>query len=67
MEKCSEGKGLRVNVDKTKDMQSLFGKKRSVRKWTLVVFVVIGLVIILFTAQNVTGGFMVVVLMCLGR
>ena len=67
MEKCSERKGLRVNVDKTKDMQSLFGKKRSVRKWTLVVFVVIGLVVILFTAQNVTGGFMVVVLMCLGR
>ena len=67
MEKCSEGKGLRVNVDKTKDMQSLFGKKRSVRKWTLVVFVVIGLVVILFTAQNVTGSFMVVVLMCLGR
>ena len=67
MEKCSEGKGLRVNVDKTKDMQSLFGKKRSVRKRTLVVFVVIGLVVILFTAQNVTGGFMVVVLMCLGR
>ena len=32
MEKCNEGKGLRVHVDRTKDMQSLFGKKRSVRK-----------------------------------
>ena len=27
-----EGKGLRVNTDKTKDMQLLFGKKSSVSK-----------------------------------
>ena len=32
MEKCSERKGLRVNVDKTKVMQILFGKKGSVLK-----------------------------------
>ena len=27
-----QGKGLRVNVDKTKDMQLLFGKKSGVSK-----------------------------------
>ena len=43
------------------------GRKGVLEKWTLVVFVVSGLVVILFTAQNVTDGFMVVVLMCLGK
>ena len=56
-----EGKGLRVNVDKTKGMQLLFGKKRSVSKVILVVSVVSGLVVILFNVRNVRGGFIVVV------
>ena len=30
--KAEEGKGLRLNVDKTKGMQLLFGKKSSVSK-----------------------------------
>ena len=32
MEKCSGRKGSEVEVDKTKDMQLLFGKKSSVLK-----------------------------------
>ena len=32
MEKCSGRKGSEVEVDKTKDMQLLFGKKSSVSK-----------------------------------
>ena len=64
-----EGKGLSVNVDKTKGMQLSFGKKKKVvfRRWILVVSVVNGLVVILFNVRNVRGGFIVVVLMCLGR
>ena len=44
-----EGKGLRVNVDKT------------------TASVVSGLFAILFSVQNFRGGFIVVVLVCLGR
>ena len=64
-----EGKGLRVNVDKTKGMQLLFEKKSSVSKvdpcgacgeW-------VGVVILLFSVQNVRGGFIFVVLMYLGK
>ena len=62
-----EGKGLRVNVNKTKGMQLLFGKKKNVLKVDLVVFVVSRLVVILFTVRIVRGWFIVVVLMCLGR
>ena len=36
------------------------------RGWILVVSVVNRLVVILFSVRNVTGGFVVVVLMCLG-
>ena len=62
-----EGKGLRVNVDKTKGIQLLFGKKAVFQRWILVVSVVNRLVIILFSVRNVRGGFIVVVLMCLRR
>ena len=58
-----EGKDLRVNVDKTKVMQLLFGKKSSVSK---VGSVVSRLVVILFSVRNVRDEF-IVVLMCLGR
>ena len=58
-----EGKGLRVNVDKTKVMQLLFGKKSSASK---VVSVVSRLVVILFSVRNVRDEF-IVVLMCLDR
>ena len=61
-----EGKGLRVNVGKTKGIQLLFGKKVVFRRWILVVSVMNGLIVILFSVRNVRGGF-VVVLMCLGR
>ena len=43
------------------------GRKVVFLKWILVVSVVIWLVSILFSVQNVRGGFTVVVLMCLGR
>ena len=61
-----EGKGLRVNVDKTKGMQLIFGEKSSVSKvdpsgvcgeW----------IVILFSLRNLRGGVIMVVLMCLGR
>ena len=61
-----EGKGLRVHVDKTKGVQFL-GRKVVFRRWILVVSVVNGLLVILFGVRNVRGGFIVVVLMCLGR
>ena len=54
-----EGKGLSVNVDKTKGMQLSFGKKSSVSK--------VDPCVILFSVRNVTGGFIIVALMCLGR
>ena len=38
-----------------------------IRKWILVVTVVSGLVVILFIVRNTRRGFIVVVLMCLGR
>ena len=62
-----EGKGMRVNVDKTKGMQFSFGKKVVFRRWILVVSVVNELVVILFSVQNVRGWFIVIVLICLGR
>ena len=58
-----EGKDLRVNVDKTKVRQLLFGKKSSVSK---VVSVVSRLVVILFSVRNVRDEF-IVFLMCLDR
>ena len=36
-------------------------------KWIRVVSVVSGLVVILFSVQNVSGGFIIVILMCLGK
>ena len=67
MKNTVEGKDLRVNVDKTKVMQLLFWKAIVFQKWILVVSVVSGLVVILFNVRNVRGGFILVVLMCLGR
>ena len=55
-----EGKGLRVNVDRAKGMQLLFGKKSSVSK-------VRKLVAIPLSVRNVRHGFIIVVVMCLGR
>ena len=62
-----EGKDLRVNVEKTKGVQLLFGKEIVFQNWILVVTLVSGLVVILFSVRNVRGGFIMVVLMCLGR
>ena len=64
-----EGKDLRVNIDKTKCVQLLFGKKRSVSKVDPrgVCGERVGLVVILFSVRKIIGGFIAVVLMCLGR
>ena len=59
-----EEKGLRVNVNKTKVMQLLFGKV-VFPKWILVVSVVSGLVVILLDVRNGRSGFIVVFLTCL--
>lgn len=48
-----EGKDLRVNVEKTKGVQLLFGKEIVFQNWILVVSVVSGLVVILFSVRNV--------------
>ena len=56
-----EEKGLRVNVNKTKVMQLLFGKS-SVSKVDCVVSVVSGLVVILLDVRNGRSGFIVVFL-----
>ena len=58
-----EGKGLRVNVDKTKGMQLLFGKKSSVSKVDLCG--VCGERI--FSLRNVRNGFIVAILMYRGQ
>ena len=62
-----EGKGLRVNVDKTKGSSYYLGRKVLFQKWILVVSVVSWLVVILFSVRNIKDGFIVVPLMCLGR
>ena len=62
-----EGKGLRVNIDETKGMQLFFGKKSSVLKVDPCGVCSDGLVVVLFSVRNVGGGFIVAVLMCLGR
>ena len=67
MKNTVEGKDLRVNVDKTKFMHLLFWKTIVFQKWILVVSVVSGLVVILFSVRNVRVGLIVVVVMCLGR
>ena len=61
----AKGKGLRVNVDKTKGMQLLFGKKSSILKVDPCV-ICRKLVVTLFNVRNGRGGF-IVVLICLGR
>ena len=60
-------KRMRVNSDKTKGIPLLLGRKVVFGKYILVVSVVSGLVVILFSVRNVRGGFIVVVLICLGR
>ena len=62
-----ETKSLRVNVDKTKGRQLLFWKECSVSKVDLCVSEMSGLVVILFSVRNVRDGFIVVVMVCLGR
>ena len=49
------GKGLRVNV-KEKGSSYYLGRKVVFRKWILVVTVVRGLVVILFSLRNVRSG-----------
>ena len=52
---------------KQKACSYYLGKKVVFRKWILVVSVTSGLVVILFSVRNVKGGFIVVVLMFLGK
>ena len=54
-ENAVEGKGLKVNVDKTKCMQLLLRRKVVFRKWILVVSVMSGLVVILFSVRTIRG------------
>ena len=61
-----EGKNLRVKVIK-KRYSYYLGRKLVFQKSILVVPVVSRLVVILFSVGNVRGGFIVVVLICLGR
>ena len=61
-----EGKGMSMNVDKTKGVQ-LLRRKVVFLKSILVVSVVSRLVVILFSVRYVRDGFMVVILMSLGR
>ena len=68
MENAVERKGLRVNVDKTKSMQLLFGKKSTVSKVDL--FGVCGERVgcnSIQCAKCQRWGFIVVALMYLGR
>ena len=60
-----EGKGLRVNVNKTKDIQLLFGKKGSVSKVDPCCVCGEQVGCNFFSVRNVRGGFIVVLLMCL--
>ena len=62
-----KGKGLRVNVDKTKGTQLLCGKKSSVSKVDPCGVCGERVDLILSSVRNVRGGFIVIVLMCLGR
>ena len=61
-----EGKGMSMTVDKTKGVQ-LLRRKVVFLKSILVVSVVSRLVVILFSVRYVRDGFMVVILMSLGR
>ena len=67
MENAVEGKGLRGNPDKAKVCSYYFERKVMFWKWIFVVSVVRGLIVILFIIRNIRGGFIFVVLMCLGR
>ena len=62
-----EGKDPVVNVDKQKVCSYYLGREVVFQNWILLVSVVSGLVVTRFSVQNVRGGFIVVVLMCLGR
>ena len=58
--------GLRVNASETKVCSYYLGRKVMFRKWILVVSVVRGSIVILFSVRNVRGWF-IAVLMCQGR
>ena len=62
-----ERKGLRVNVDKTKGIQLIFGKESSVSEVDPCGAPAERVGCNLFNVRNVRGGLIVVVLMCLGR
>ena len=62
-----EGKGLRVNVDKTKDMKLLYRKKSSVSKVDPCGVFGEKFGCSSIECTSVSGGFIVVVLMYLGR
>ena len=59
--------GLRINVDKTKGMQLLFGKKISVLKVDPCGVCSESLVVILFSVQSVRGRSIIIALMYLGK
>ena len=59
-------RGLRVNASETKVCSYYLGRKVMFRKWILVVSVVRGSIVILFSVRNVRGWF-IAVLMCQGR
>ena len=58
---------MRVNVDKKGICSYYLGRKVVFRRWILEVRVVSWLVLLLLSVRNVRGGFIVVVLICLGR
>ena len=62
-----EGMGLRINVDKTKGMQLLLGKKISVLKVDTCGVCSESLVVILFSVQSVRGRSIIIALMYLGK
>ena len=62
-----EGMGLRINVDKTKGMQLLLGKKISVLNVDTCGVCSESLVVILFSVQSVRGRSIIIALMYLGK
>ena len=59
-----KGKYIRV---KTKGMSYDLGRKVVFQRWIFMLPVVSRLVVILFSLRNVRGGFIAVILMCLGK
>ena len=60
--KAVKEKDLRINVDKQKLYGYCLGRKVVFLRWTVVVSVVSGLVVIQFDVRNVRGGFIAVLI-----